>query len=649
MPVAPHLPLRALSLLGAGALAVGLLVPVAAPAGQSRRSAHAAKHRRAAREQCVLKRAKRSSGHPRNFRLCTKANDVKRGRSGAGRTPQTPTTTTSPEVSSLYPAVEASPSTEGAPAGSGSPPSSTSPAPPESGNAPEVGANLPPVEVGANLPPLESSSNPSLPRTAQEESFAGQPSDVLLTYSQAVSPSVAAGCIGYNASGGSEGFDGIEQGPTSETIRLQLIPGGQAPVEIECHVGGEGEAASIKPSALEAAVAPATKGSGDVEVLAVSPGAQSAAAFPAGSVVAWGENNHGQLGGGFRGGKVGALRVAALGVSGVTGVAAGYNSTLVLLGDGTVRSWGGNLFGQLGDGSRADSLTPTNVSGLADVTAISVSGAQDMALLSDGTVVAWGSDQYGTLGDGLTGLGHPSLVPVAVRGVADAVAVAHGHYDAAALLANGTVMAWGTDQYGQLGVSPRSGAQLPTLVPGLSEVKAIAVGDGDLYALLQNGTVEGIGLNDSGQLGDGSTANSSVPVHVKGLANVAAISASSGYSDQVLALLENGSVETWGGNDRGQLGVGSQTGPEICGGGSRVNWCSKTPLPVKGLADVSAISAGYSFDLAVSNGTIFSWGWNYYGELGDGTRVESDVPVEVKLSGVAGVAAGLESSVAYMG
>jgi alpha-tubulin suppressor-like RCC1 family protein len=362
---------------------------------------------------------------------------------------------------------------------------------------------------------------------------------------------------------------------------------------------------------------------------------------------AWGENGHGELGAGYRNG-FSTAPLSVVGLSGVQSLAAGYNFSLALLSSGTVQSWGGNTLAQLGNGSRVESAVPAGVAALSGVTAIAAGGANAIALLGNGTVVTWGGNAYGELGNGTTGkgfeIGNASTVPIPVKGLSGAVAVAAGGADDAVLLSNGTLMAWGENRNGQLGDGTKSEKDVPTPVRGLSGVKAVAVGGqsshgGHILALLGNGTVVGIGENQSGQLGDGSTTSSSVPVPVKGLSGVTAIAANVSHS---MALLGDGTVRTWGSDQNGELGVGPA--PQTCAGTP----CSTVPVAV-GLHGVTAISAGWRFSLALSGGTVSAWGWNDIGQLGDGTTSDSSVPVPVSgLGEVAGIAAGEQHSLALL-
>ncbi len=298
-------------------------------------------------------------------------------------------------------------------------------------------------------------------------------------------------------------------------------------------------------------------------------------------------------------------------------------------------AWGQNLFRQLGDGS-ANSLSsvPLPVSGLAFVTSISAGGRHSLALLADGTVVAWGYNGFGQLGDGSTLTGE---VPVPVSGLSGVKAVAAGGNHSLALLSNGTVMAWGDNESGQLGNGNTTESEVPVAVKGLSGVKAIAAGANHSLALLSNGTVMAWGDDESGQLGNGSVKSSTVPVAVKNLTGVAAVSAGEEFS---LALLSDGTVKGWGSNEKRQLA------------NSSVEEGSNVPVAVGGLSGVTAIAAGAQHGLALlGGGTVMGWGEDSFGEVGNGTiKPTQETPVAVTgLSGVTAISAGGKDSAALLG
>jgi len=299
-------------------------------------------------------------------------------------------------------------------------------------------------------------------------------------------------------------------------------------------------------------------------------------------------------------------------------------------------AWGSNLYKQLGGFEGPFSDVPVPVTSLKFVTAVAAGGRHSMALLANGTVVAWGGNGFGQLGDGGT---TESSVPVAVQGLSGVKAIAAGASHSLALLTNGTVMAWGDNESGQLGIGTSTEhAYLPVAVNGLTGVKAISAGADHSLALLTNGTVMAWGENESGQLGTGDTKNSNAPVAVKQLTGVSAISAGGEFS---LALLTNGTVKAWGNDEQGQLG---NTTIEEEGN-------SDLPVPVETLTGVAAIAAGTDHGLALlSGGTVMAWGDDSFGELGNGTvKADETIPVAVSgLSGVTAISAGGQDSVALL-
>ncbi len=306
--------------------------------------------------------------------------------------------------------------------------------------------------------------------------------------------------------------------------------------------------------------------------------------------------------------------------------------------------WGDNTFGQLGDGSNAMSTSPAPVSALKFVAQVAAGGHHSLALLANGTVMAWGAGGYGQLGDGFMAM---SPVPVEVGGLSGVKSIAAGGNHSLALLSNGTVMAWGDNESGQLGIGSTSeeGVDVPTAVKGLTNVTAISAGAEFSLALLRNGTVMAWGNNDSGQLGIGTTKASDVPVAVKGLTGIVAISAGAEFA---LALRTNGTVEGWGSDESGQLANASIEE----GTGEEPVIISEEPVTVEGLSGVTAIAAGAQHGLALlSDGTVKAWGEGKYGELGNGTTTaRQETPVSVsELSGVTAISAGDQDSVALLG
>lgn len=273
---------------------------------------------------------------------------------------------------------------------------------------------------------------------------------------------------------------------------------------------------------------------------------------PAGTVWAWGGNYNGELGDGTTTDRHTPVQVS--GITGATAVAAGWGSAYALNGDGTVSAWGYNTSGQLGDGTTFERHTPVQVLGLGGVTAIAAGDTSAYALKGDGTVWAWGQNAAGALGDGTTTDRH---TPVQVSTLSGVTAVAAGWGSAYALKTDGTVWAWGFNYYGELGDGTTVDQHAPVQVSGLSGVTSITASAGtSAYALKGDGTVWAWGSNNYGALGDGTTVDQHAPVQVSGLSGATAIGAgsSSGY-----ALRSDGTVWAWGNNGSGELGDGTTT------------------------------------------------------------------------------------------
>ncbi len=443
-------------------------------------------------------------------------------------------------------------------------------------------------------------------------------------------------------------------------------------------------------------------------VTAVAAGfSHSAALRSDGTVLMWGENADGQLGDGTFSSKLVPTQVP--GLTGVIAIAADGNFTIALKSDKTVWSWGSNNFGQLGDGTNANKNVPVQVTGLTNVNAIASGVTHCLALRSDGRVWAWGDNNNGRLGIGMDYSSQESQTrPLPVVVVSNAVAIDAGGMTSLALTANGTlfhwgagnnvgypqqanagearqilstpsfnpdggnytsalsvtvsypspsvkissfsvgtmhtaavtadgkVYSWGGNNNGQLGGGPGLPSQstIPVQAIGINGVAGVSAGGAHTVALKTDGTVWGWGNNESGQLGNGTGSTTPSPVRATGLTNIIAISAGIQHT---LALRSDGTVWAWGNNTYGGLGNGAQ------------NFSELSPVQVIGLTDVKAIAAGAESSFALkTDGTVWSWGRNLAGELGNGSSVASSpTPVQVSgLTNIESVATGVTFSLA---
>jgi alpha-tubulin suppressor-like RCC1 family protein len=317
-------------------------------------------------------------------------------------------------------------------------------------------------------------------------------------------------------------------------------------------------------------------------------------------------------------------------------VAAGYAHSLALKTDGTVLSWGRDGSGQLGDDSAPTSKsTYVSVADASNIVAIAAGGNHSLALKSDGTVLAWGLDLSGQLGDGPLDVGKNT--PVAVLDATNVIAIAAGGNHSLALKSDGTLLAWGQDDVGQLGNdSALANQAAPVLVAGATSIVAIAAGDNQSLALKSDGTILSWGSDTSGELGnDIESLNQSTPVAVTEASNIIAIAAGGAYC---LALKSDGTLLSWGSDGKGQLGDDTAS----------VN--KSIPVAVSPEANgIVAIAAGDSHALAIkSDGTMLSWGWDGSGQLGDDTAsADKFMPVTVSTaSSIVAIAAGQIHSLA---
>ncbi len=331
-------------------------------------------------------------------------------------------------------------------------------------------------------------------------------------------------------------------------------------------------------------------------------GEHSCALLMSGRVKCWGSNVEGQLGSFFTYSKS-TTPVYVTGLQGATSIGLGQTHTCASLIDGTVRCWGYNAEGELGDGSRTTSAIPVVVVDLTDVVGLAVGSQHSCAVLSDGTAKCWGHNPAGALGDGRTGV---SPYPVAVNGVTGIVQLAGGGGHTCALLADRTVRCWGWNQNGQLGDGTTSDSLVPVVVIGLSDVVAIAAGERDTCALLASGGVKCWGEAPNGA--------SLVPATVAGIDAATSITTSFGLA---CASLDDGAGACWGSSSYGQLGNGTSGGYSIA------------PVPVAGLLGAKAIAAGRLHGCALTTGGVWCWGANHSGQLGNGTTAHSSVPVRV--------------------
>jgi alpha-tubulin suppressor-like RCC1 family protein len=449
------------------------------------------------------------------------------------------------------------------------------------------------------------------------------------------------------ASGNSRLAIGISAG-RSHTCALVLtgpsIGGASAASSVVCWgANGRGQLGS-GGSSSDSLVPVAVSGVSNVKGISVN-GDHGCALSAGGTVQCWGENTDGEAGNGTTG-NYQNVPVSVSSLTGVRALSAGYFHSCAVLSNGTAKCWGGNLQGQLGNNSFTAQSTPGAVSGLSSISIagrLIGGGYHSCGVEPDGTLKCWGYNFYGAVGDGTT-TQRSSAVPV---GISDVIDVCTGAYHTCALLVDGTVKCWGLNSSGQAGTgstSPTSILSPGTSVSGVSNAVGIACGGYHACANLANGTMKCWGYGVDGELGNGSTVNNPTPVQVSNAAGAVHdyVRAAAGGTYHTCSIRAGGQLQCWGYNSNGQIGDGTVT--------SRSTPATVTLL--SGLTPRGIGLGGWHSCALAANGSPQCWGYNGYGQLGNNTTTQSLTPVSVSgMSGVpraSGVVAGYYHSCAMM-
>lgn len=338
-----------------------------------------------------------------------------------------------------------------------------------------------------------------------------------------------------------------------------------------------------------------------------------------------GRNNFGQLGTGISTGDGINDRIVKVDpIRDIFSIHFNQNNSMAISQNGRVYTWGANSKGQLGIGNNntdparasdpGNRQPPTEIPGINDAVMGAYGFNHALVLKSDGTVVAFGQNNVGQLGNGENNLNRNSFSsnPVNVVQLRNVIQVIAGSEHSAALTENGEVYIWGRNQYGNLGngiISPANTVQsVPVKVEGLSKIKQIANGRDHILALTSDGKIYSWGLNASGQLGIGGNGNpppTPIPTQILNIQDVASIWAG---GTQSFAILKNGEVKGWGANgNMASLALGESNTQKVY----------EPNKAVVGIDNVVHFGCGATHNFALlGSGEIYGWGWNFKGSLG---------------------------------
>lgn len=324
-----------------------------------------------------------------------------------------------------------------------------------------------------------------------------------------------------------------------------------------------------------------------------------------GTLWAWGDNQSGQLGDGTTAFKVSPTQIGTS--TDWQSVSCGSRHTIALKTNGTLWAWGFNLNGQLGDGTNVNKLIPTQIGTATDWESIEAKNQHNIAKKSNGTLWTWGNNFYGQLGDGTT---INKLIPTQLGTATDWQSIGLGGAHSMAVKTNGTLWSWGFNSNGQLGDGTSVNKYVPTQIGTATNWKSVNGGSYFTIATKINNTLWTWGRNFNGELGLNNTMDRNIPTQVGTAADWNIASAG---GDHVIASKTNGDLLSWGYDVTNQLGNGPSTNNVL------------SPTLLFNLTSWTRINSGGSHSTAIdNNGNLYTWGYNIYGQLGNGTTIDDN-------------------------
>lgn len=343
-----------------------------------------------------------------------------------------------------------------------------------------------------------------------------------------------------------------------------------------------------------------------------------------GTLWGWGHNNFGQIGDGTHGDGTNKFIPTKIGTdSNWKTIAVGLYHSVALKTDGTLWTWGLNLTGELGDGTYdygTEKFTPTQIGTATDWKLVAAGAYHSLAVKNDGSLWAWGLNVDGELGDGTSGFGANKYVPTKI-GSATWMSINAGTYHSVGIKSDGTIWAWGSNSYGQLGDGTKISRNIPTQIGITNNWKTLISGGYHTIGIKNDGSLWAWGNNEWGQLGIGVFEYFKlVPTQIGTDTNWQTLAAGGNHT---IAIKNNGSLWAWGYNADGEYGNGVY------------GFNNFAPTQIGTATNWQDVVTGFAHTVFLkTDGSLWTTGENWLGQLGDGTFNRRNTPIQIDCSGL---------------